>query len=126
MIGCGLNIILSKIFDTDKRKVLTLKSSATQGFLLEFSMIASQSALIYISYPVKIMMKSSKIIAIIVLNTIFPTGKKIKQFKYVSCVLIAIGLIFFNMKFHGHKRTSYTGILLCSISLLFDGALSNI
>jgi len=126
MIGCGLNLLLSKFFNKDKRKVLTLRSSMVQGFLLEFSMIASQSALIFISYPVKILMKSSKIIAIITLNTIFPTGKVIKRYKYVACVLIAIGLVFFNMRFHGHKRSSYTGILLCSISLLFDGVLSNI
>jgi drug/metabolite transporter (DMT)-like permease len=71
-------------------------------------------------------MKSSKIISIVFLNTIFPTGDPIPRFKYIACIFISIGLVIFNLKLNTKKASCLLGIILCLISLLFDGMLSNI
>jgi len=84
-------------------------------------MIASGTSLIYISYPIKILMKSSKILMIVFINTIFPTGEKVPKYKYTSCVIITMGLLIFSWKGQNDKAFNYFGFGLCCVSLVFDG-----
>ena len=79
----------------------------------------------YISYPLKILMKSSKILVIVLFNTLFPTGDKLPWTKYLTCLAMFIGIVIFNMKGGSQKTSDYFGIGLCLLSLLQDGILSN-
>jgi len=87
-------------------------------------MICANTALSFVSYPVQALMKSSKIVSILLVSFLIATGKKYGQMQYVSGGIITTGIIVFNVfqgKDSGDKETSFIGLALLAISLFCDG-----
>jgi len=66
------------------------------GIYNTLSMIGSISALNYVSYPVQALMKSSKILSVL-LVTFFIGGKRHSKYEYSCAILIALGILIFNL-----------------------------
>lgn len=59
-------------------------------------MLGSVSALNYISYPVQALMKSSKILSVMMV-TFLVGGKRHSLYEYSCAVLIGAGILIFNL-----------------------------
>jgi len=88
------------------------------------TMICANTALSYVSYPVQALMKSSKILSILLVSFFLATGKAYSKSQYVSGFIITTGIVIFNLfggKDKGEKETSIFGLLLLLVSLFCDG-----
>ena len=61
------------------------------------TMICANTALSYVSYPVQALLKSSKIISILLVSLVLGKGKDYTRIQYISACLITIGIIVFNL-----------------------------
>ena len=59
-------------------------------------MFGSNAALKYVSYPIQALMKSSKIISVMLISA-FSGTEKFSKIQYVSATLITLGIILFNI-----------------------------
>lgn len=66
------------------------------GIFNEISMMGSVSALKYVSYPVQALMKSAKILSVM-LVTFLIGGKKHTKLEYLCACLITVGILIFNL-----------------------------
>jgi UDP-galactose transporter B1 len=110
-------------YNQDKSK-MDLKTELTIGGCNFGTMICANTALSFVSYPVQALMKSSKIISILMVSLCFPTSKKFGKMQYVSGLIITTGIIVFNVfqgKSKGEKESSAFGLILLVISLFCDG-----
>jgi solute carrier family 35 (UDP-galactose transporter), member B1 len=87
-------------------------------------MFTSNYALNFVNYPMQALVKSSKIIPVMIIG-IFRGTYSYPLVKYICAILITIGLIVFNL---GGKKDDFNvsgiGAVLLVISLLFDGLLN--
>lgn len=84
--------------------------------------ISSTLALKHITFPTQVLVKSAKMVPI-VLGSYLIFGKKYKFFDYIMVIIITVSLICFNIfKTFTSKSNEQTvlGIGLCFISLIFD------
>jgi UDP-galactose transporter B1 len=110
-------------YNLDKSK-MDWKTELTIGGCNFGTMICANTALSFVSYPVQALMKSSKIVSILMVSLCFATGKKYGRMQYLSGFIITLGIIVFNVfagKDKGDKETSIVGLLLLVISLFCDG-----
>ena len=91
------------------------------------SMFTSNFALNFVTYPIQALVKSCKILPVMVAGLIRGTYSY-PPVKYFCALLVTIGLVVFN--FGSSKKNSddfsvgiFGGILLC-VSLVFDGLLN--
>lgn len=76
---------------------LSLKDHIGLGLFNTVSMLGSNTALNYVSYPVQALMKSSKILSVILVT--FVVGGHFHSYSEVLCgVLITIGILIFNLQ----------------------------
>lgn len=61
-----------------------------------FSLLTSLSALKYISFPIQTLMKSSKILSVMLVSVLIG-GKKYTKLEYLCALCISIGIILFNL-----------------------------
>ena len=73
-----------------------LKDQFFLGLYNTVSMLGSNTALRYVSYPVQALMKSCKIISVI-LVTFVVGGKKHSRIEVICAVIITIGIFIFNL-----------------------------
>jgi len=90
------------------------------------TMICANTALSYVSYPVQALMKSSKILSILMVSLCFAGAvkKKYTKSQYLSGFIITTGIVVFNLfqgKSKGDKETSIIGLALLVFSLFCDG-----
>jgi len=88
------------------------------------TMICANTALSFVSYPVQALLKSSKIISILLVSLILGKAKKYTKAQYFSASVITMGIIVFNLfggKDKKGKETSIFGLFLLLISLFCDG-----
>jgi len=113
-----------------KQSAMDLKTELTIAGCNFGTMICANTALSFVSYPVQALMKSSKIISILMVSllfgAIFPAmnKKKYTASQYFSGFVITTGIIIFNLfqgKHKGEKETSLVGLALLVVSLFCDG-----
>jgi len=88
------------------------------------TMICANTALSYVSYPVQALLKSSKIISILLVSLLLGKAKKYTKSQYFSACVITMGIVVFNLmagKSKTGKETSLFGLFLLTISLFCDG-----
>ncbi|SCN12654.1 UDP-galactose transporter, putative [Plasmodium malariae] len=87
------------------------------------AMIATNYSLSHVNFPTQVLVKSGKMIPIVVGGYLF-FGKKYPYYDYISVFLITSSLVVFNLlRTRTPKEVNQTtfGLLLLSISLLCDG-----
>jgi UDP-galactose transporter B1 len=109
-----------------KQSAMDLKTELTIAGCNFGTMICANTALSFVSYPVQALMKSSKIISILMVSLIFAsaTKKKYTASQYFSGFIITTGIVIFNLfqgKAKGDKETSFVGLALLVVSLFCDG-----
>jgi UDP-galactose transporter B1 len=109
-----------------KKSAMDLKTELTIAGCNFGTMICANTALSFVSYPVQALMKSSKIISILMVSLIFAgaTKKKYTASQYFSGFIITSGIVVFNLfqgKSKGDKETSVIGLVLLVVSLFCDG-----
>jgi len=91
------------------------------------SVFLAAQALAYISFPVQALMKSSKIISILIVSFLLGSGAKHTKSQYFCGFIITLGIVIFNLtqdkkKGHGEdKESSLLGIVIILGSLFCDG-----
>eukprot|EP01117_Protostelium_nocturnum_P014210 TRINITY_DN5388_c0_g1_i1.p1 TRINITY_DN5388_c0_g1~~TRINITY_DN5388_c0_g1_i1.p1 ORF type:complete len:410 (-),score=105.84 TRINITY_DN5388_c0_g1_i1:425-1654(-) len=86
------------------------------GFMV-ISLFLSNTALTYLSYPTKVLFKSSKIIPLMMIGR-FAFGKKYTLIQYSASVFLLSGVILFSLADAKTSSTSTSvGILLMSVSI---------
>jgi UDP-galactose transporter B1 len=107
-----------------KQSVLPLKLQFQVSLFYSISMFGSNAALKYVSYPIQALMKSSKIISVMLISAISGT-EKFSKIQYVSATVITLGIIIFNVFDSGKKgketQTTLIGLALILLSLFCDG-----
>jgi len=91
------------------------------------SVFMASQALAYVSFPIQAIMKSSKIISILLVSLILGVKGHTKS-QYFCGFIITAGIVIFNLteggkKHGGDSETSFIGIIAILISLFCDGFL---
>jgi len=96
------------------------------GFLFYLSMVTSNHALTLISFPMQAMVKSSKILPVMLMGILWGTYNYSWK-KYCAAALITVGLVIFSygnsMSKMSKEEINPFGIALLLFSLFFDGLL---
>lgn len=108
------------------RSAMDFKTELAIGACNFGTMICANTALSFVSYPVQALMKSSKILSILMVSLVFAgaTKKKYSMSQYFSGFVITTGIIVFNLfggKAKSGGETSLIGVILLVISLFCDG-----
>jgi UDP-galactose transporter B1 len=90
------------------------------------SVFLAAQALAYISFPVQALMKSSKIISILIVSFLMKSGAKHTNSQYFCGFIITLGIVIFNLsgdkkKDGEDKESSIFGIIIILGSLFCDG-----
>jgi len=106
---------------------MDLKSELTIGACSFGSVFMASQALAYVSFPVQAIMKSSKIISILVVSFLMGFKGQHTRSQYLCGFVITAGIVIFNLTEGKSKKdetdTSLIGILAILISLFCDGFL---
>jgi len=105
-----------------------LKSQLLLGGCNYGSVTLGTQALAYVAFPFHAIMKSSKILAILMVSYVLGSKNQHTKSQYICGVLVTIGIIVFNFsqnlgKLHDEKPTSILGLCLILGSLFCDGIL---
>eukprot|EP00331_Platyophrya_macrostoma_P029738 CAMPEP_0176456604 /NCGR_PEP_ID=MMETSP0127-20121128/31390_1 /TAXON_ID=938130 /ORGANISM="Platyophrya macrostoma, Strain WH" /LENGTH=347 /DNA_ID=CAMNT_0017846601 /DNA_START=31 /DNA_END=1074 /DNA_ORIENTATION=+ len=87
---------INRFYYNLKQSVLPLKLQFQVALFYSLSMFGSNAALKYISYPIQALMKSSKIISVMLISAVSGT-EKFSKIQYVSATIITLGIIIFNV-----------------------------
>lgn len=129
---CSLFAIFVKSRINKKKMIQDLKQNVDSVFIKQvmlisitysIAMIATNYSLHHVNFPTQVLVKSAKMIPIVVGGYIF-FGKKYPFYDYVAVFLITFCLILFNfLKSGSTKQVEQTafGLFLLSISLFCDG-----
>lgn len=98
------------------------------GFLNYSTMFTSNLALNFVSYPMQALVKSCKILPVMIAGIIRATYSY-PLIKYFCAILVTLGLVVFNF---GNKKgageddfkVGWIGGVLLAVSLVFDGLLN--
>jgi UDP-galactose transporter B1 len=104
--------------------ILPLKTQWTLAGCTFGAGLFGNTALSFVSFPVQALMKSSKIMAILMVGLIFARGKVFTKYQYLSGIVITSGIVIFNLfgqTAKGDKETSIIGLLLLTLALFCDG-----
>jgi len=109
-----------------KKSAMDWKTEALIGGCNFGTMISANTALSFVSFPVQALMKSSKIVSILMVSLCFGAGKSYSKKQYLTGFIITLGIVLFNLlqsKGKGDKETSFIGLGLLVFSLFCDGML---
>ncbi|KRX01806.1 hypothetical protein PPERSA_00516 [Pseudocohnilembus persalinus] len=97
---------------------------AKMGLFGCVSMLGSNYALSYVSYPVQALFKSCKVLSVLLVGLLF--GKtKYRFLQYLTGILVTLGVFGFNfMNSKSGGNTQILGLVLLMISLLSDGLMA--
>ena len=122
IVGSTLNYMMDR-HETPKPAFLTTRELKI-GVLNNLTMMSSNYALAYVDYPTQALVKSSKILPVMLMGIVRGTYNH-PLYKYICATIITLGIILFNVAKLGNKVTdltfSMTGSMLLLLSLLFDG-----
>ncbi|CRH00004.1 UDP-galactose transporter, putative [Plasmodium relictum] len=129
---CSLAAIFIKSKLRDKKFINDLKNNVDTYFIKQImlisitysvAMIATNYSLSHVNFPTQVLVKSGKMIPIVVGGYLF-FGKKYPYYDYIAVFLITSSLVLFNLlKTKSVKEVHQTtfGIFLLCISLFCDG-----
>ena len=137
-------IIERKLLPTadDIDGVLSHKAALKQHFyvgaLMTWSRGLTNVSLEYLSYPTQVIFKSAKLLTVMI-GSVWITNKSYSKLEYSSAVLLAMSAAFFSLgddalnssysssdiNNDAHASVNYIGIIIVSISLVFDSLHSN-
>jgi solute carrier family 35 (adenosine 3'-phospho 5'-phosphosulfate transporter), member B3 len=112
----------------EMEKKIKIRKYLTISVLSVLSMALGYEALSFISYPTKIIFKSSKLLGVILIGVLF-LGKKYKKTDYISSILIAIGLYLMYMESNQSTNQSHfdiRGVLLMLGAIISDSFVGNL
>jgi len=115
-------------FNQSKSKI-DVKSQIKISAESFFSIFLSSQALAFVSFPIQAIMKSSKIISIIIVSLALRIKGQHTTSQYICGVIVTAGILLFNFgdggqgKHGDEKATSIIGLGLLFISLFCDGLL---
>ncbi len=96
------------------------------GLLNALTIYCSNSALMYVSFPLQALFKSSKIMGVILFSMVNPYSRSESHTKWKLGLFFTVGIFLFNYfkdSTHDSRSNSFLGILLLVASLFIDGAL---
>lgn len=108
------------------KKGMELYFGVSAGFQIT-SMLLSTLSLQYISYPIKIIGKSCKMLPVMIIGASFD-GKKYTVLQYICSIFVSTGIIIFYLgkKNTSENKTSIIGAFMISTSVLLDGFNSSV
>ncbi|EAS04592.1 UAA transporter family protein (macronuclear) [Tetrahymena thermophila SB210] len=124
---CFFSVILAFIVNkvNQAKTQISFQEKFIMGFFNFVSMIGSNTALGYMSYPLQALFKSCKVLSVLIVGLIF--GKVDYPLnQYICGVVVTIGIILFNLcdDMKSGKETQFVGIALILTSLFCDGMLA--
>jgi UDP-galactose transporter B1 len=118
---------VNRFYYGQKASRMDLKSELTIGFCSFGSVFMASQALAYVSFPIQAIMKSSKIISILIVSFLLGVKGQHTKSQYFCGVIITTGIVIFNLTEGKSKKgdtdTSVIGIVAILISLFCDGYL---
>lgn len=122
---------VNRFYYNQKQSRMDLKSELIIGSCSFGSVFMASQALAYVSFPVQAIMKSSKIISILIVSFLLGFKGQHTKSQYFCGFIITAGIIIFNLSDGGHKKgseqnTSLIGIFAILISLFCDGLLGTV
>jgi len=135
LIQCVFNVLLASVgrqFSTPFDQTIESRVFAKMALSYIAAMFCSNTAIFYTSYPTQVLVKSCKMIPVMLVNMI--RGTKVYSLQQKFCVvLITLGIAVFMLNKSATKLkpgaiedSSVTGLVLCGLSLLFDGVTGNV
>jgi len=124
---CFTSFIIARLVNYDYPNRISEWDQLTMGACNGLSMLASNSALKFVSYPFQALMKSAKIMSIMLVSLVLG-GKPHRVQEYVTAALITLGIVLFNLseqKSTSDIQTSSIGVILLLASLFGDGVLAD-
>jgi len=106
---------------------MNLKSQLLIAFTSFWSVFLASQSLAYVSFPIQSIMKSSKIISILIVSFLLGSKSQHSKSQYFCGFIITTGIVIFNLtegkSKKGDSDTSLIGILAILVSLFCDGLL---
>ena len=127
-----LALLAKRFIEKQTKNSLPLKTQIKMSFVNFLSIFLASQALAYVSFPVQAIMKSSKIISILIVSFLLRIKGHHTKSQYACGFIITLGIILFNAGSdtkgkHGHggeeTGTSLIGIAILLVSLFCDGLL---
>jgi len=122
MAVCGM---LERLLTRDLNRVGTLAQYAALSVLTVSGMGLTNLSLNYLTYPTRVIFKSSKLLPTMAVGTLL-LGRKYSFLEYVASAGLVTGIVFFTMG-DAEARPSFNpiGIVLIVLGIGFDAATSN-
>jgi len=125
-----LAVLVNRFYYKQSTSRMDMKSELTIGICSFGSVFMASQALAYVSFPIQAIMKSSKIISILVVSLILGSKGQHTRSQYFCGFIITAGIVIFNLSDGGKKKhgaddteNSLIGIVAILISLFCDGLL---
>jgi len=126
LFGFILAACVNRFCYGQKKSKMDLKSELVISGCGFGSVYLATQALAYVSFPVQAIMKSSKIISILIVSFLIGSKSQHSKSQYFCGFIITTGIVLFNLtegKSKGDSDTSIIGILAILVSLFCDGFL---
>jgi len=119
--------LVNRFYYKQSKSKMDLKSEISIATCSFFSVLLAAQALSYVAFPIQAIMKSSKIISILIVSLILRIKGQHTRSQYICGFLITAGIVVFNLtseKGGKHDQdTSIIGLVALMISLFCDGLL---
>jgi UDP-galactose transporter B1 len=121
-----LAMAVNRLHYGEKKSKMDLKSELIIAGCSFGSVFLAAQALAYVSFPVQALMKSSKIISILIVSFLLRSNAKHTKSQYFCGFIITLGIVIFNLtqdkkKGGEDKDSSLLGIVIIMGSLFCDG-----
>jgi len=121
-------VLINRLHYKRTESAMDFKSQMSIALISFCSGTFANQALIYLSYPIQSIMKSSKILSILIVALVLRIKGQHTKSQYFCGLIITTGIVLFNFTTekggkHEDQGTSLVGIIAVTISLFFDGLL---
>jgi len=130
MLSFIIAALVNRLYYKRSKSSMDLKSEVKIASFSFVSVFLASQALAYVSFPIQAIMKSSKIISILIVSLVLGSKQKFAKSQYLCGFLITAGIVLFNVSDNkggkhggGDSSTSIIGIIALVISLFCDGLL---
>lgn len=136
---CITNVLVAKTYSTvlfpsekpkNEKRSLCHPLFLLTSFCFFASMLTTGHSLHYVSYPVQVLAKSSKLIPTMVVGLIVER-KRYSAYQWIGATSITVGILIFNLSQHYNRssdekeRSSLYGLCLLGFALAMDGLLGS-
>jgi len=123
-----LAALVNRIHYKQSKSKMDRKSELKIAFCSFFSVYLAAQSLSYVSFPIQAIMKSSKIISILIVSILLGLKGSYTKSQYLCGALITTGIVVFNLTNEksgkgGDSSSSVIGLIAIMVSLFCDGLL---